>query len=201
MRIREFLTCLTIALFALAIVPVTAGEGEHQMSPEEQAMMEKWQAYMTPGEPHAFLAKMVGEWEITTKMWQAPGTDPEESKGTAKMKMIMDGRYILEKLEGSFQDQPFQGMGITGYDNMKGKFVSVWLDSMGTGIMTSEGTCDGDACTYFGEAPDVVTGKYKRVKMIGRHPSDDEMIFEMYDKGPGGEEFMSFRIRYRRAES
>lgn len=201
MRIRKSWSVLAIALFTVLVVPVVAvatDEGESQMSPEERAMMEKWQAYMTPGEPHQFLAKMVGTWEFTTKMWQQPGAEAETSTGTSTMKSIMDGRYVVEHLDSTFSGQSFKGMGITGYDNIKKVFQSIWIDNMGTGILTSEGTCDGDVCTYHGEAPDVLQGKWKKIRSVGRHLSDDEMVFEMYDTGPDGKEWMSFQITYER---
>src|SRR5215470_4588351 len=40
-----------------------------------------------------------------------------------------------------------QGMAVEGYDNVKKKFVSSWIDNMGTAIMISEGTYDAGAKT------------------------------------------------------
>ena len=39
-------------------------------------------------------------------------------------------------------DMSFTGMAIEGYDNVKKKFVSSWIDNMGTMILNSEGTYD-----------------------------------------------------------
>ena len=202
MRIQRFLTGFAILLFVLASAPVAAGETEAQMSPEEQAMMEKWQAYMTPGEPHAFLAKMAGQWEMKTKMWPGPGADPEESTGQAKMKMIMDGRYILEKIEGSFQGQPFHGMGITGYDNMKGEYWSTWVDSSGTAISYSRGTEDADGVLHMSgtwASPNTPEGRPYRTET--HTMSDDEYRMDFYDSHPDAEggEFMNMSMTYKRS--
>ena len=40
------------------------------------------------------------------------------------------------------KDMQFKGMGVEGYDNVKKKFVSSWIDNMGTGIQFSDGTYD-----------------------------------------------------------
>jgi hypothetical protein len=32
---------------------------------------------------------------------------------------------------------PFEGLGYTGYDNVKKQYFGTWIDSMSTGIMTS----------------------------------------------------------------
>lgn len=198
---RRRLALATVALAAtlsFAPVVVVAQDGEDAMSPEEQMMMQKWQAYMTPGEPHAHMAWMVGTWDYTTRMWQQPGMPPQESTGTARFEAIMGGRYIAQHASGPFMGQTFNGMGLSGYDNMTKKYLSMWIDNMGTGIMMSEGTCEGKVCTYYGEAPDVMLGKYKRVKSVSREISDDEMALEMYDTGPDGKEWKNFEILYHR---
>ena len=50
--------------------------------------------------------------------------------------MILGGRYLEQRYEGTMMGQPFSGIGVTGFDNYKKKFVSTWVDSMGTAIMT-----------------------------------------------------------------
>ena len=37
---------------------------------------------------------------------------------------------------------PYRGHGMTGFDNVTDKYWSTWNDSMSTGIMVTEGTCD-----------------------------------------------------------
>ena len=50
--------------------------------------------------------------------------------------MVMDGRYLVEEYDGEMMGQPFKGMGLMAYDNSEQRFVSAWIDNMGTGIMT-----------------------------------------------------------------
>ena len=38
----------------------------------------------------------------------------------------------------------FVGHGVAGYDPMKKKFVSVWVDNMGTALSPAEGTLSAD---------------------------------------------------------
>ena len=193
-RVLAVAALATVVCFAVSV----AEEPAHEMSPEEKMMMEKWDAYMTPGEPHRRMAKAVGDWVFKTRMWHGPGMAPEESTGTARNEMIMDGRYLVQHAEGTVMGMPFVGHGLTGYDNMKKKYQSLWVDNMGTGVMMSEGTCEGKVCTYYGDSPDVMQGKYKRVRSVAREVSDDEMVFEMYDTAPDGKEWMNFEIVYKR---
>ena len=145
------------------------------MSPEEQAMMQKWQAFMTPGDPHKVLAAKVGSWTNKVTIWMAPGAPPTTTEGTSEFNTIMDGRYLTDMTTGSFQGTPFQGHGLTGYDNMKKKYTSMWIDNMGTGIMTAEGTYDAatKTFTYRGEGPDVMADKYKPVKSVEKITGPD----------------------------
>jgi len=193
---------VTAIVCVLVFGATVAGAQEGgEMTAEQQEMMQKWMAFMTPGEPHAKLAERAGSWTFTTKMWQQPGAPPEESTGTSKSEMILGGRYLMDKAEGTAMGMPFQGMGITGYDNLNDRLVGIWVDSFGTGIMTSTGTCNADwsICTYEGVGPDPVSGTNKKYKMVDRRIDADNFVFEMYDKMPDGKEWMSFQMTYKRA--
>ena len=104
-------------------------------------------------ENHKMLADMDGNWNYAIKMWMNPDPNakPQESKGTATRKSVMGGRYVVMDVTGKMQmpdqtgkmkDMQFKGMGVEGYDNVKKKFVSSWIDNMGTGIQYSDGTYD-----------------------------------------------------------
>lgn len=66
------------------------------------------------------------------------------------MKMILGGRFLQQEVNGEMMGMPMNGIGITGYDNLKKKYVGFWIDNMGTGMYTMEGEMDkeGKACTY-----------------------------------------------------
>lgn len=126
------------------------------------AMMEKMKEAATPGENHAMLARMAGDWKITTKWWMEPGGEPEVSKGVSRSKMALGGRQLTSRVEMSMdmmgEQVEFEGMGLMGYDNLTGEFQSVWTDSMGTGHMVQTGTAKdgkivttGSMMTVFGE--------------------------------------------------
>ena len=78
--------------------------------------------------------------------------------------MALDGRVMVEDMQSQMHGQPFTGHGMSGYDNVTGKYWSTWNDSMSTGLMVSEGTCDDQgACTFNGSWNDPVTkGKIDR---------------------------------------
>ncbi|PIF43839.1 uncharacterized protein DUF1579 [Chryseobacterium sp. 52] len=101
--------------------------------------MKAWMEYATPGEMHKTLAAYDGNWTGATTMWMENGGKPMTSQSECTNKMIFGGRYQHSTYKGNFMGMPFEGMSIMGYDNAKKKFVSTWIDNMGTGIMHGEG--------------------------------------------------------------
>ena len=155
-----------------------------------------------PGENHGLLVKTFeGQWNYATKYWIAPEETPMESTGTSKMTAVMDGRYIVDHSSGGDEHTKFVGMGVTGFDRIKNKFVSTWVDNMGTGIMYSEGLYDAKtkSFTFNGQAPDPMTGKYAKVKIVHKITGKDRFTMEMHKYGAGGGEWKFFEINYTRA--
>src|SRR3989442_2762714 len=89
-----------------------------------------------PGPEHAFLKEGEGVWDATAKSMG------KESKGTLSCKMALNGLWLLEQYQGEVEGVAFEGRGATSYDPAKKKFVNVWIDSMVTSPMISEGTYD-----------------------------------------------------------
>lgn len=176
-------------------------EAQPQEEMDWMAMMGQWQEMNQLGEEHERLKKMAGTWDVQSKMWFAPGMDPVVAQGEAEIKLILGGRYAQQNYECPMMGMPYNGMGFEGYDTVKKKYVSIWMDSMGTGIFYSEGTADetGKVFTYIGKMDDPFTGeKDKPMKSIGREINDDKVVFEMYESRPGVGEFKSMELTYTR---
>jgi uncharacterized protein DUF1579 len=94
---------------------------------------------------------------------------------------------------------PFTGHGMQGYDNVTGKYWATWNDSMSTGLMVSEGTCDAkNACTFKGSWNDPVKKTKVTSRMSSRWPSPTTQVFEMYGPGKDGKEFKMMEMTYTR---
>lgn len=188
---------LFVALLALACLPAFAADD--QAAPGMEAIMEAYMAYATPGEHHQHLAEQAGTWSTTVSSWGTPGSPPEVSQGTSERTLIMDGRYLLEKFTGETPWGPFQGMGLTGFDNIKQRYVATWIDSMSTGIMISESTEITDGrISYSGSSPEPMTGTYITIRSVETRVNDDTYRFEMFMPLPDGSEFKSMEIVYVR---
>ena len=184
-----------IAVAALALFVSTvalAADAPPQMSPEQKAMMDKMMKAGTPGAQHAMLTKMAGAWACTVKYQMDPSQPWQESQSTATVTALMDGRYIQEVDAGQMNGMPFSGMGLYGFDNVSGKYVSTWIDNFGTGIMTAVGTADasGKVIHWLGTMNDPMTGKPAKERMVTTVIDDDHRTFEMFGVPPGGKKEM-----------
>jgi hypothetical protein len=184
------------ALFALpALVAAQAPE----MTPEQKAEMEAYTKAGTPGAPHKALAAQAGTYEAKVKSWHEPGKPPTEESATATRTMALDGRVMVEDFKGSMMGMPFTGHGMRGYDNVTGKHWSTWMDSMSTGVMVSEGTCDAKgACSFKGSWNDPIKKAPVSARMTSRWTSPTVEVFEMYGPGRDGKEMKMMEITYTR---
>ena len=191
----------TLALLPLSLclsMPLHAQDAP-KMSPEEAAMMEAYQKAGTPGMAHAGLAATVGEYNVVIKSWSAPGAPASESTGTASRKLMLGGRVVSEELQSSMYGQPYTGFGLTGFDNVTGKYWTTWNDSMTTGLTVGEGECDAQArCAFTAHWDDPVSKQPVTARIAIRWTSPSVEIFEMHGPGPDGKEMKMMEMTYTR---
>ena len=198
MKNAFLLAALAMLVSAAALAADTPAP---KMTAEQQAMMDKMMKAATPGASHEILKKMAGEWNCTVKYQMDPSKPMQESQSTSTITSLMEGRYSQEVTSGQMMGMPFSGMGLYGYDNVIGKYVSVWIDNMGTGIMKSEGTADasGKVITWVGSMSDPMTGKPTKERMVTTWVDDNHYTVEMYGVPPGAKkEMKTMTIDYMR---
>jgi hypothetical protein len=206
MKHRLLISVVTMALAGTAICladekPKPASKaGAPAGMPSQEEMTKAWMAAGTPGEAHKKLEPMVGSFTVATKMWMDSAKPPEESTGTAESKWALGGRFVEERVEGTAMGQPFTGVGYTGYDNYKKKYVGTWMDSMGTMIMNSAGEADasGKKFTFWSTIDDVILKKAAKVKGVMTVVDDDHHTYEMWSPAPDGKMFKSLEVQYTR---
>jgi hypothetical protein len=203
--ILPFVGILSLSLF----VPAAFAEDKPKAAPKkappagapsQEEMMKAWMAVASPGEAHKKLEPVVGSFAVATKMWMDPGKPAEETTGTSESKWALGGRFVEQRVEGTAMGKPFSGIGYTGYDNYKKKFVGAWIDSMGTMIMTSTGTADatGKKLTFWSTMDDVVTKKTMKLKSMVTIVDNDHHTYEMWGPAPDGKTFKSLEVQYTR---
>ncbi|VAX35617.1 hypothetical protein MNBD_UNCLBAC01-1925 [hydrothermal vent metagenome] len=168
---------------------------------KEDAMMAKWQEYVTPNENHKVLNALVGNWDHTVKWWMSADKEPEVSAGTSEIKWIMGGRFIQQMTKGTSMGQPFEGMGFIGYNNGTKQYTSLWLDNMGTGIMSGAGQYDSATKTFNEKGQYTCPFKTESTfRGVTKIIDDDHFTYEMYSMGFDGKEFLSMVVDYIRTK-
>lgn len=195
---RAILAVSTLCLM-LSVSTALAKEKKHDKKMDPQEMMEVWKKLGTPGEPHKLFASIAGSYTTHTKEWMEPGKPPMESDGTSESKMLLDGRFLYQEYHAQMMGQPFSGIGIDGYDNLTKKYVTAWIDSMGTGIFFMEGTAsaDGKTITLRGSHPEPGGGKMTH-RAVWKITNGNNQTFEMYGAHGKEKEMKFLEIVYTR---
>ncbi|MEO8439181.1 MAG: DUF1579 domain-containing protein [Spartobacteria bacterium] len=212
LKLAILTTVATLSAAAL-VAPSFAQETEKKAAPAadmtDPEMMAKMMELTKLGENHKLLGEMAGVWTYTVKMWMDGNTsaEPMTSKGTATRKPMMGGRYYefnaqgemeMPGADGKMEKMDFKGMGLEGYDNVKKRFVSTWMDNMGTGIMMSEGTYDPATKTFtYASEIEMMPGMKTKVREVIKIVDNDHHTFEWYEDR-GGKEMKTMEINYTR---
>ncbi|BFU90465.1 MAG: hypothetical protein NTAFB01_16520 [Nitrospira sp.] len=199
MRLRH-LAVITLCII-LTVVPGLAKEKKYEKTMDPQEMMEVWKKLAQPGEPHKLFATLAGSWTTQTKEWREPGQPPMESIGTAESKMLLGGRFLHQDYNGQMMGQPFTGVSIDAYDNIRKKYVTVWMDTRGTGVLIMEGTAsqDGKTITLRGSHPKPDGGQMTH-RAVWKIVDNDNQIVEMYGAHEKQKETKFLEIIYTRKQ-
>src|SRR3954447_12944986 len=195
--------CRILAATVLVAVTATlafADDPKAKSAAQEKAEMDAMMKAATPGDAHKKLSPMAGSWNAEVKMWMAPGAPPAGGNGVSENTWALDGRWLEQHFNGTFMGMPFTGVGYTGYDNIKKKYVGSWMDSMTTSMMISSGKAeaDGKSFTFSSTMDDPMTGKTSPVKEKLTVVDDDHHTLEMWGAAPDGKMFKMMEIAYSR---
>jgi len=166
---------------------------------EKQEMMRRMEEAGRPGPGHKALEPLVGNWKCEVKCWHEPGGQAQVSQGRATAKWTFHGRYLEEEFHGEMMGKPFEGCCVTGFDNTKQTFQSVWFSDMQTSMFFTEGKgTDGNkTITLEGKTSCAGTGQQDvPMKSVLRVLSNDKHTFEMFDASKGNAKVME--ITYTR---
>ncbi len=164
------------------------------------ADMEACMKAATPGEPHQKLDQFAGTWKAITKHWMQPGAEPIVGGGTMTNTWVLGNRYLRQDYRDANAEKPFEGTGYWGYNNITGRYEGLWIDTMGTGMMSDVGDCDGagKVWTMQGEAEFPAAGQKMTKRSVITVHDHDHHTMEMFFTGPDGNEFKSMEIEYTR---
>ncbi len=211
MMIGALATATTLVAGAALRQDAGAQAGQEPGPEQMQQMMDAWLKTLQPGAGHERLNQFVGEWNITTKVGWDPSAPASETRGTASVSWTLDKHFLIEEIDSrmvmpdpknptSMREVPYQGKGLTGYNNFRNVYESVWTSNLDTAMLTMRGTAspDGKTFTYYGEMDEPMMGMIGRtVKYQTKVVDKDTHVFAIYDLA-AGDDYKVIEITYKR---
>lgn len=156
-----------------------------------------------PGQEHAWLQKLVGDWNAEMTCVMGPDQPPMKSEGTEVTRSI-GGLWTMGEGSGGMPDGSKMTSVITlGYDPQKQRFVGTFIASMMTHMWLYEGTLDGagKVLTLNTEGPAFgAEGKMAKYQDIMTFHNDDHRTLTSRMLGDDGTwtEFMTAHYRRKK---
>jgi hypothetical protein len=150
------------------------------------------------------LAPLTGTWDFTAKVWSGTGGELEQTAGTATNEMILDDRFLSSTILGSViiagHEVMLNARGLLGYDKGKDAFTSVWIDTLGTGMMTGSGKYDekNSTLTQTGRFTDPVDGVEKGFRSELRMTDPGHYTRTVFAIGKSGKESKLMEFEFSR---
>jgi hypothetical protein len=149
---------------------------------------------------HKQLMALEGSWEGPTKTWLEPDVEADESTNRSTFRSLLDGRFAIQKYEGTVNGEPHVGVSIFGYNLDAGRFESAWVDSFhtGTSIMFSKGNSGIAPLAALGSFPDGTGGPDWGWRTELQIADPDHIEVTAYIITPDGQEAMAVQTRLAR---
>jgi len=192
---------IAAALAVAADAPKKAEPRAGGGPPTQDQMMAAWQKSAAVGPEHAVLKNFEGKWKSSVTATMDPTQPPEKSEGTSEGMLILGGRFVHVLHHGSMMGQPFEGMMLLGYDNLRKKYTSSWVDNMGTQIASYDGQWNAakKELTMTGHFLDPISGQPQQTRGVTAFPDANTMTYDEYMTGPDGKEMHGLHIDFKKS--
>ena len=192
---------ITGAGFALALVAFALGRASAQEGEETGGGGMPMPEWTKSTQQHEELLASCGSFDVAGEMWMVPGQPAQEFQATAVREPILGGKIVRETFRMDWGGMQMEGMLLQGYDTVRQKHFSIWMDSGSPVASVQYGAQaeDGSIVTW-AEDPDWMTGKLKKTKTMSRMREDGCAETTIYDLKPDGSEAMTMRMVYTRAD-
>jgi hypothetical protein len=159
-----------------------------------------------PGEKHAWLEPLIGDWSVEMLVYPGPGAEPIVSTEVeATRTWTLDGRYVREELRGVVFGRPSARDGTLGYNALDGRFEWVTVDTFEPGQMVYFGRGDEEAAGFslYGESTEAgmapePTGRKRELRFEFEIAGPDYHVQRIFARYPGQEEFLFVEQRFTR---
>jgi len=152
MEIRSLSTRVGVAgaFVALSLISLATVDGAQQSSATSPPATKAADPSRSgqPGTEHQVLNALVGTWDVSGQCWAKVGDTAQSVTGTDTSEWILGQRFVKSHARGTKASQPFEGIGMMGYDNARREYQATWQDTDCTGIKMETGTYDAASKTF-----------------------------------------------------
>ncbi len=202
MRLRTLL-CGFICGVLTVLFATSAASMNNSGVPDEDLRQAVKQAGQR-GDSNKKIRNIRRQYTHAIKWWRSSGATPNESQGRADTEWILEDRFVIQRITGTWLDMPFKAMVILGYDNTAEQYTSFWMDTLANRMLFSTGKLDesGETITMHGEYVDVITRESVKVRSVFQVPTRQRAPkLEMYRTDSKGEEFKFLEVSSERRSS
>lgn len=126
---------------------------------------------------HRMMAALAGEYDVAMT-FTPPKGDPMQSKGTAKLTSILDGRFLLEENEGEMMGTKIKGLRLYGWNADAKQFEGVWLYTESNAMMRLVGKPGADRqSAHFEAAVQETVDKKAAIEVDAKRNQDGSLEF------------------------
>ncbi len=163
--------------------------------------MRELAASSRPGERHAALAPLAGEWEVTLSSLSPEGREIEPFRGRATIEWVLGGRFLRWDARIDFAGASGTTTGYLGYDLRSGQYQLMMISDLATGMEVARGSGDlaGAGVVFALEQVDPRSGARVRAKSRLRLIAHDQFVLEQLVTEPDGLDRVARVSHYRRA--
>lgn len=190
----------TIGIGLLAALLAAASAA--QDGAEEIAMLQEKSREATGlTEHHEALGDFVGRWDVTISLVM-PGVPEQSWQGTAEVRWLIEGRWLLEELEGELFGRPYQSAYIRGFDTYAKNHVVATVSSADTSLLVGRAPVvdpTGEIVAFYGTLDEYTTDELnKPFRSVIRRIDADRHVLEVWDLAIGAEGAKVLQFSYSR---
>ena len=172
-------------------------------------MTSAFDRYSKPGDRHASLAPMIGQWNVAMATHKPDGSSIRSIDVQAVKSWFGEGRYVREDVVGTFSGSRHEKLTVLGFNNIRERYEYTTADNDDAAVtlyVTALGADINDRrrIEVFADYVDAgqgedATGTLVVIRTLIEIESDDRHTLRNFYKAPGRAEYLFLEYDYRRA--
>jgi Protein of unknown function (DUF1579) len=185
-RTKLFIAGTDLGIFLLAVIPAF---GQDHPRPDQGNAAPPKSDLTKPGPAQAFLTKLAGDYSRVIKFVGPAGAGMPPFSGTAKISVVLGGRFLLEESTDEVMGGEVEGLRLYGYNNATQQYEMTRMYTMSTGMTMMTGTStDGGKTIHFVSATEASAKGAAPLHAEFRVISNDDFVVTLSTTGDDGKD-------------